>query len=179
MFARAALFLLDAVTGFFSLVLLMRFFMQVFRVSFRNQLGAFVVQLTNGIVLPARKILPGMFGLDLASLLLAYLLQVLYLYVVWVLQGGFPGFAGVSMLAPVLGGALLATLRLSLYLLIGALLMQAILSWVNPYSPMAAPLAQVTRPFTDPIRRFVPPVAGIDLSPLIALVLAQFVLLFL
>lgn len=177
MLTQAALFLLDAVIGFFTLVLLLRFFMQVFRVSFRNQLGAFVVQLTNGVVLPLRKVLPGLFGLDLASLLLAYLLQVLLVFAVYLLRGGPEVMFG-ALILPILGGALLATLRLCIYLLIGALLVQAILSWVNPYSPLAGPLDQVTRPFTAPIRRVVPPIAGIDLSSLIAIVLAQFVLIF-
>jgi YggT family protein len=175
---QAALFLLDAVIGFFTLVLLLRFFMQVFRVSFRNQLGAFVVQLTNSVVLPLRKVLPGLFGLDLASLLLAYLLQVLLIAAVFVLRGG-PEVMLSALILPILGGALLATLRLCIYLLIAALFLQAILSWVNPYSPLAGPLAQVTRPFTAPIRRVVPPIAGIDLSSLIAIILAQLVLIFL
>lgn len=177
MLTQAALFLLDVVIGFFTLVLLLRFFMQVFRVSFRNQLGAFVVQLTNSVVLPLRKVLPGLFGLDLASLLLAYLLQVLLILAVYILRGGPEMMVG-ALVLPILGGAVLATLRLCIYLLIGALFIQAILSWVNPYSPLAGPLAQVTRPFTAPIRRVVPPIAGIDLSSLIAIVLAQFVLIF-
>ena len=178
MFTQAGLFLLDALIGFFTFALLLRFYMQAFRVSFRNQLGAFVVQLTNGLVMPVRKILPGLLGLDLASLLLAYLLQVVLIFAVVSLRGGLE-FATGNLPGLILWGALLATLRISLYLLIGALLLQAILSWVSPYSPLAGPLAQFTRPFTNPIRRIVPPIAGIDLSSLIALVLAQVVLMFL
>ena len=178
MFAQAFLFLLDALVGFFTFALLLRFFMQAFHVSFRNQLGAFVVQLTNGLVLPVRKLLPGLFGLDLASLLLAYLLQALLLLAAFALRGAFVGMAG-NLLGLILWGALLATLRISIYLLIAALVIQAVLSWINPYSPLAAPLDQFTRPFTAPIRRVVPPIAGIDLSPLIVLLLAQVVLFFL
>ena len=175
MFTQAGLFLLDALIGFFTFALLLRFYMQAFRVSFRNQIGAFVVQLTNGLVLPLRKILPGLLGLDLASLLLAYLFQVALLFAVFTLRGGLE----VVSPAIIFWGALLATLRISIYLLIGALVVQAVLSWVNPYSPFAAPLAQFTRPFTGPIRRVVPPIAGIDLSPLIVLLLAQVLLFFL
>ena len=79
MFTQAGLFLLDALIGFLTIALLLRFYMQAFRVSFRNQVGAFVVQLTNWLVMPLRKVLPGLFGLDLASVLPAYLLQVLLL----------------------------------------------------------------------------------------------------
>lgn len=83
------------------------------------------------------------------------------------------------LLGIVLWQGTLATLRLSIYLLIGALLLQAVLSWVNPYSPIGQPVAQLTHPFLAPIRRFVPPIANIDLSPLIAILLAQVVLIFL
>jgi YggT family protein len=74
---------------------------------------------------------------------------------------------------------LLATLRFSLYLLIGALLVQAVLSWVSPYSPLSQPVSQLTRPILRPIQRFVPPIGAIDLSPLVAIVLAQLLLMFL
>jgi YggT family protein len=73
----------------------------------------------------------------------------------------------------------LATLRMSIYLLIGALLVQAVLSWVSPYSPLSQPVGQLTRPFLEPIQRFVPRIGVVDLSPLIAIVLAQLVLMFL
>lgn len=179
MFTQAGLFLLDALIGFLTFALLLRFYMQAFRVSFRNQVGAFVVQLTNWLVMPLRKVLPGLFGLDLASVLPAYLLQVLLLFAVFLLRGGLDVVATGNLPVLIFWTALLATLRISVYLLIGALFLQAILSWVSPHSPLAQPLAQLTRPFLDPIRRIVPPIAGIDLSPLIAILLAQVVLIFL
>ena len=77
---QAGFFLLKSLAEFLSILLLMRFFMQLFRVSFSNQIGAFVVQLTNWLVLPLRKVIPGVFGLDLSSLLPAYLLQVIVLF---------------------------------------------------------------------------------------------------
>ena len=181
MFSQAGLFLLNAVIGFFTFALLLRFYMQAFRVSFRNPVGAFVVQLTNWLVMPLRRVLPGVFGLDLASLLPAYLLQVLLLLAVFSLRGGMEmGMVAPGELIPlILWQAILATLRTSVYLLIGALFLQAILSWVNPFSSLAQPLAQLTSPFLTPIRRIVPPIAAVDLSPLIAILLAQVVLMFL
>ena len=177
MFTQAGLFLLDALIGFFTFALLLRFYMQAFRVSFRNQVGAFVVQLTNGLVMPVRKVLPGLFGLDLASLLLAYALQALWSFARNSVEFGLDRVLGNWPIVVFLG-AFLATLRISLLMLIGALILQAVLSWVSPYSPLATPLAQLTRPFTDPIRRVVPPIAGVDLSLLIALLLAQALLFF-
>ncbi len=175
---QAVTFLLDTLIGFLTVLLLLRFYMQAFRVSFANPVGAFVVQITNWLVTPLRRILPSLFGLDLATLLPAYLLQAVLLLAVIALRGGFELMAAGNLVGLILWQAVLATLRMSIYLLIGALFLQAILSWVNPYSPFGQPLSQLTRPFLAPIQRLVPPVAGIDLSPLIAIVLAQLALFF-
>ena len=179
MLTQAGLFLLDTLVGFLTFALLLRFYLQAFRVSFRNQVGAFVVQLTNWLVVPLRKLLPGLFGLDLSCLLPAYLLQVILLLAVIAARGGVDAIVLGNLLTIILWKAVLATLRISVYLLIGALILQAVLSWVAPYSPIAQPLSQLTRPFLDPIRRIVPPIAAIDLSPLIAILLAQLLLIFL
>lgn len=178
MITQAALFLLETLTGFLSVALLLRFAMQAFRVSFSNPVGTFVVELTNWLVRPLRKVLPGLFGLDLASLLPAYLLQLVFLLAAFLLHGGKDVWPLEMLLPLLLWRALLATLRLAIYLLIGALLVQAILSWVSPYSPLAQPVAQLTRPLLHPIQRLVPPIGAVDLSPLIAIVLAQLVLFF-
>ena len=179
MLAQAGLFLLDTLVGFFCFALLLRFYMQAFRVPFRNQVGAFVVQLTNWLVIPLRRLLPGVLGLDLSSLLPAYLLQLALLLATLWLRGGFATIVDGALLPLLLWQATLATLRISIHLLIGALILQAILSWVAAYSPITQPLAQLTRPFLEPIRRIVPPIAAIDISPLIAILLAQLVLILL
>ena len=75
--------------------------------------------------------------------------------------------------------ALRTLLRLTVYILIGALILQAVLSLINPYSPLSLPAQQLTRPFLDPIRRFVPTISGIDLSPLVAILLLQALLMLL
>ena len=179
MVAQAGLFLLDALTAFLTIALLLRFFMQACRVSFNNQLGTFVVELTNWLVKPLRKALPGLYGLDLASLVPAYLLQVLLVLAVFLLRGGSEAWSPLTWLPLLFWQGLLATLRLAIYLLIGALLLQAVLSWINPYSPLSQPVSELTRPVLRPLQRVLPPIGGIDLSPLIAIVLAQLLLMFL
>jgi YggT family protein len=179
MAGQAVLFLLQVVTGVLSVALLLRFYMQAFRVSFNNQVGTFVVDLTNWLVKPLRKALPGLWGLDLASLLPAYLLQLVFVVAVVSLQGDSEAWSALNLLPVLLWQGVLATLRMSIYLLIGALLVQAVLSWVSPYSPLSQPVGQLTRPFLAPIQRFVPRIGVVDLSPLIAIVLAQLVLMFL
>ena len=177
--ANALLFLLDAVLGFLTLSLLLRFYMQAFRVSFNNQIGAFVVQLTNWAVKPLRKVIPSALGLDLSSLLPAFLMQAALVGAGLALHGAFELYALDQLLLGILWQALLGVLRVSLHLLVGALLLLFILSWVNPHSPIAYPVRQLTDPFLNPVRRLLPPIAGIDLSPMVLLLLVQFLLMLL
>lgn len=178
--AQALFFLIDTLAAFFSLLLLTRFLMQLSRVSFANQLGTFVVKLTDWAVKPLRRIIPGIMGWDLASLLPAWWLQCLLLLIVVSLRGIAPEGAQTGELAlMILWRGAIATLRLAVYLYIGALFAQAVLSWVNAHSPLAAPLYQFNRPLLQPIQRLVPPIANIDLSPLIAILLLQVVLILL
>ena len=129
-------------------------------------------------ILPLRRALPGVFGLDLASLLPAYFLQLLPLWAMLALYDGVPvNAAEISIF--LFWQALLATLRLGVYLMIGALVVQAILSWVSPWSPLAHPAAQLTRPMLAPIQRFLPPLGNVDLSPWVVILLLQLILILL
>ncbi len=182
MLTRAFLFLLDSLADLLTIVLLLRFFMQLMRVSFANPLGTFVVQASNWLVMPLRRAVPPFFGVDMASLLPALLLQVLVPLAVFGLRGGFELMTAgkvLGMVGMLLWQGVLGSLRLSIYMLIAALVLQALLSWVNPHSPLGRPVAQLTQPVLKPLRQMIPPVADIDLSPLFAILLAQLVLIFL
>ena len=176
MLTQIILFILDTVCGFMTLALLVRFAMQWARVPFRNPLGQFIVAVTDWMVRPLRRLIPGLFGLDMASLFLAWLWQVAY-------QGIALGFTGVLVAvsaAPAIVVALLALLevaKISLYLVIGAVIVSAVFSWVNPYAPLADVFNTLTRPLLSPFRRVIPAVGGVDLSPL-ALLLALQIALF-
>lgn len=175
---QAGLFVLESIAGFFTTLLLLRFYMQMFRVPFGNQIGGFVLQLTNWLVLPLRRLIPSVVGLDLASLLPAFLLQALLMIAMISLHAGFAALTP-DLALLILSRSIVAILRISLYLLIGVLILQAILSWVSPYSPLSRPVTQMTQPFLQPLRKVIPPLSGIDLSPLIAILLAQVILIFL
>lgn len=170
-------FLLDTVFGFFVFVLLARFYLQLLRAPFHNPLAQFVTALTNWLVLPARRFIPGLFRVDLSSLVLAWLVEALLLLLLYLLSGG--GFAGssVALLGMFLSLSLLELARFSLYLLIGVILIQAVISWINPYAPLAPLFNALTAPFLRPFRRLIPPIGNIDLSPLFALVVAQLLLI--
>lgn len=176
---QAIVFLLDAVVSFFCTLFLLRFMMQAMRVSFGGQIGDFVIKLTNWAVKPLRRVIPGAGGFDWASLVAALALQLLFTGIIVGASVSFGEADGASVALTTLWVAVRGLLRLSVYIMIGALILQAVLSWVNPYSPLSAPAHQLTRPILDPIRRVVPLISGIDLSPLVAILLLQAVLMFL
>jgi YggT family protein len=173
------IFVLDAVASFFCSLFLLRFMMQAMRVSFSGQLGNFVVALTNWAVKPLRRVIPGAGGFDWASILASLAIQLLLFALLIALSPALPAGdpAGLALMAAWF--AVRAVLRLAVYILIAALILQAVLSWINPYSPLSAPAQQLTRPLLDPIRRLLPLISGIDLSPLVAILLLQVVLMFL
>ena len=172
---QAIVFLVDAVVSFFCTLFLLRFMMQAMRVSFGGQIGDFVVKLTNWAVKPLRRVIPGAGGFDWASLVAALAVQLLFTGA----SASISDVDGASVAPMILWLAVRSLLRLSVYIFIGALILQAVLSWVNPYSPLSAPAHQLPRPILDPIRRFIPTISGIDLSPLVAILLLQAVLMFL
>ncbi|WP_303785868.1 YggT family protein [Azovibrio restrictus] len=175
---EALLFLVNAVVSFFSTLLLLRFMMQWCRVSFAGQLGDFVVRLTDWAVRPLRRIVPGMGGLDWASLVAALWLQLLQAAVILSASATLLNAEGFGMFLMLLMLTIRGLLRLFVYIVMGVVILQAVLSWVNPHSPVAGPIGQLARPFLAPIRRFVPPIAGVDLSPLVLILLLQLLLMF-
>jgi YggT family protein len=177
MLSQILRFLLDTIFGFFVFVLLARFYLQLMRAPFRNPLGQFVSELTNWLVLPARRFIPGMFGVDLASFLLAWLIEALLLFLLYLLgDGGIVSGPGL-VIGIFLTLSLLELVRYSLYLLIGVILIQAVISWISPYAPLAPLFNALTTPFLRPFRRLIPPIGNVDLSPLFALVVAQLLLI--
>jgi YggT family protein len=161
--------LIESLFSFFIYLLLLRFYMQVFRAPFHNPVGEFVVTLTNWIVRPVRRLIPGFRGTDLSTLLLAWLFEAIKLALLAALRGSV-GADAIGLIAVM---AVIELLRDSLYLLIGVIFIQVIMSWVSPYNAIEGVLSALTRPFYRIFRRFIPPIGNIDLSPLFVLILAQ------
>jgi len=177
MLLQIANLLIDSLGSLFVYMLLLRFHMQWLRAPFRNPIGEMVAALTNWMVLPARRFIPGLFGLDLATLILALLAQALMKALLMSLSG-FP-FANAPGIAFLVLGALSAIdlVRMSIKILIAAAIIQALLSFVAPYSPIAPLLNAITERFYRPFRRFIPPMGNIDLSPLFMIIVAQVLLI--
>jgi YggT family protein len=153
--------------------------MQALRSPFNNPLARFVIAATDWGVRPLRRVVPGFWGYDLASLMLAWLLAWALLVLLELIHPNGVGYgaevgANVVMLAIY---ALVHLLRLSIYLLMVALILQVVLSWINPASPVAPLVQALTRPFVRPLQRWIKPVGGVDLTPLVALILCQLALM--
>jgi len=173
MLGNIAQLVLDVFLQGFTGVLLLRFLLQWLRAPLRNPVGEFIMALTDFLVLRTRRYIPSFRLLDSATLLLAFFFELIYVSLTLSLQGYvFEHFPLPGLLAL----SIVALLRLSIYFLMGALVVQAILSWVNPYTPLAPLLAAITQRFLRPIRRIVPLIGNVDLSPLILLVICQIVL---
>jgi YggT family protein len=177
MAAQALVFVLEVFFGLFVFGFLLRFLMQAMRAPFRNPAGQAVIALTDWAVKPLRKVIPGTRGYDWASLVAAYLTEVLQVMVILLLLSGFTAVTGNAMLFA-LATAAIMLLKAALWILIAVVIVQAILSWVAPDGPLAGMLNAMTFPFLRPLRRVIPPIGGtLDLTPLILIVLIQLVLM--
>ena len=160
-------FLLDVVAGLLAGACLLRLYMQHQRIPFGNPVGRFIFALTDWIVLPLRKVLPPIRRVDTASLVAAYLVQLAQYAILWLIAGRGAGLEVVPLLA------LFGLLRLVISGLTLLVIVYAILSWVNANSPIADVIDRLCAPLLRPWRRMIPLVGGIDLSPLVFLVVLQ------
>lgn len=167
-------FLIDALVQPFAAILLFRFHAVWLQAPMRNPIGEFLMALTDFVVLRMRRFVPRVWGLDTASLLLAFAVEFAYLWAFLWLQGyAFDTFPLFGLLV----WTAVKLLKISFYLLIATLLTEAVLSWVNPHTPLAPMLGAINRPFVQPLRRRIPPVGNVDLSVLVLLLICQLILI--
>jgi len=160
-------FLIDILLQLYATALLIRVILQWAGADFYNPVSQFIVKITNPPVKPMRKIIPGFFGIDMATLVLTILVIAVKVMVVY--QTLNP--VAVSLLA--VGQVLILTLSIFLY----SIIIQAILSWVNPdpYNPAISLLNSLTSPILKHFKNLLPPMGGMDLSPMIAIITIMFV----
>ncbi len=175
MLINAARYLAEVVFGLFSLALLLRFYMQLLRAPFRNPAGQFLLAATDFAVKPLRRIIPGLGGLDWASLLAAWATQMVLVTATFLLAGqaaGIPAaFGGLAFLA------LVKLLSLWINLLIWTVILSAILSWVQPYHWLNGLAGSLVQPFLRPLQKVIPTLGGVDLSPLVLILFGQLLLI--
>lgn len=176
MINNALLFLVEAILGLITFAFLLRFYLQLCKAPFQNQFAQLIVTLTNFAVKPARRVLPSLGKIDISTFVLAWLSQLL-MHVLALLLKEFPLFVAGYHIWPLIAGvSLLGVISSSISIFLYAVLIQAVLSWVNPHSPASPALISLTNPVLRPLRKIIPPAGGFDLSPLAFIILAQLVL---
>jgi len=167
----ALIFIIQTLGSLYLLIVLMRFILQLVRANFYNPLCQFVVKATQPLLKPLRRVIPSLFGLDMSSLVLALLLQIL-LFVVVLTLNGYQAFT--VLLLP---WALIGIFSVFLKILFWSMIISVMLSWVAPgsRSPGAELVYQITEPVLAPFRRLIPNLGGLDISPIFAFIAIQLV----
>lgn len=161
--------ILSTLAGLLGCALLLRVYTQRLRIDPYHPLVQLVMQLTNRLVLPLRRVIPGWAHIDWASLVAAWLVAL----AMWLILFLLHPMLSLAYFVPVLWHAVFTVIEWALYLILLMTLIYTILGWINPYSPHVSILAALTRPFLAPIRRIVPLAGRLDLSPLVVLLLVQ------
>ena len=165
-FINPMIFLIKTLIGIYVSVLVLRFLLQWARADFHNPISQFVVKLTAPVLHPVRRFVPSVKGMDTSSLLAAWVFKSLELLAVALLLGA----SALSWLAPL--WAIPALVKLVLNLFLFAIIIRVILSWVNPdpYNPAVSLLGRLTDPLMLPAQRLLPPIGGLDLSPMVVMI---------
>ncbi|MCP5208231.1 MAG: YggT family protein [Hahellaceae bacterium] len=172
MLAQIFISTIQILSAFYMTIVLLRFLLQVAKADFYNPISQFVVKATNPLLLPLRKIIPGFGGFDIAGLVLALLLQALVYFLIFLA-------AGTAILNPLtlLGWSAITLLALVTKIYFWAIIAVIILSWVaqGSYHPAIQLLHQLTEPIMAPFRKLLPPLGGLDLSPILVFLILNVV----
>lgn len=166
---QALYFIVKTLTQLYLLLLLLRFWLPWFGADFRNPISQGVLRLTSPLIAPLRRFIPPVGRLDTATVLVAVIIEYLLLLLLLTIRGINANVASIALTAVV------ELAILSLNLMFFVILIRIILSWVAPgnYNPIVALLNSLAEPVLRPFRRMIPPIGGIDISPIFAIILLQ------
>ena len=159
-------FLVEVIFGLYLLIVLLRFLLQLVKADFYNPISQFIVKATSPALKPLRKVIPGFGGIDVASLVLAWIVATLKIFVIQLITAK----SGLFLLALLLAIPAIVDLFFNIFLF--SILIMVILSWVSPggYNPAIGLLYSLNDPVMKPFRKIIPPMGGLDLSPMIVMV---------
>ena len=165
-FTNPVEFLISTLFSLYILAVMLRFLLGMVRADFYNPVSQFLVRITNPVLVPLRKVIPSVGKFDISAVILMVVLQILSLTLIVLLRGGGVPVSAVIIIS------LAELVSLAINVFFFAIIIQVILSWVNPgtYNPVTALLHSLTGPVLRPIQQLIPPISGIDLSPLFALI---------
>lgn len=168
----AAVYILQTIGSLYLLIVLLRFILQLVRADFYNPMSQFIVRATHPLLRPLRKIIPSVAGLDLASLVLAILVQLLLMALTLLLMG-----YGLGDPLQLLVWSIIGVTALFLKVFFFALIVSVILSWVaqGSHNPAVELVNQICEPLLAPIRRLLPSMGGLDLSPIVAFLILNLI----
>src|SRR5471032_863537 len=168
----AAIYVLQTIGSLYLLIVLLRFVLQLVRADFYNPLSQFAVRATQPLLKPLRRIIPSLFGLDMSSLVLAIIVQMLLMAVILLLSYGVTGNIGYLLIWAIIG---ITSLFLKVFFF--SMIISVILSWVAPgsHSPAAELVYQISEPALAPFRKIVPNLGGLDISPILAFLVIQLI----
>lgn len=173
-FDTAGLFLVSTLFDLYLFVLALRLMLVWARADYYNPLSQFVIKLTQWIINPLRKIIPNVKNIELSTVIVFLLFEMIKFYLIFLLTQGMPKPLGVLILS--IADGLKTLLNIFFY----AILAQAVLSWIHsPYSPIRNMLNQITYPLMRPFQRLIPPIAGMDISPIPVMIVLQLLIIIL
>ena len=162
----ALVFVVQAFAQLFLLLLLLRFWLPWFGANFSNPIAQGILRLTSPLIVPVRRVIPPLGRLDTATVVIAFGVQYLTIWVILALRQFATGIATIALTAIIDLG------MLSLRLFVFAIIIRIVLSWIAPhtYNPITSLVASISDPLLRPARRFIPPLGGIDISPVFVLI---------
>jgi YggT family protein len=165
-FGNAGVFLVETLFGLYITVLMLRILLQLVRANFFNPICQFIVKVTNPVLLPMRRLLPNWRNLDMPALIFMLVLKCIELTIILSIVGGSLSIPGIIALSVV------KLIDFAILTLLVVIFIKIVMSWVAPYSdsPFTPLLYQLSAPLLEPARRAVPPISGIDLSPMVVLI---------
>ncbi|GGC70070.1 YggT family protein [Marinobacter halophilus] len=166
MLADIVITILLIASTFYMTIVLLRFLLQLARADFYNPITQFVVKATNPPLHPMRRVIPVLGGIDGAALVLAIIIQAITFFLILVaLNGGIPAINPLTLLV----WAVLNVLGLIVKIYFWSVIAVVVVSWIAPQSghPAIQLVAQITEPVMRPVRKIMPSMGGLDLSPII------------
>ena len=166
---NAGSYLTETLLGLALYIVLLRFWMQWVRANFRNQIGQFLIAVTNPAVVPLRRILPSIGSIDTATIVLAMVVAIIKTLTLVTIAGYSP--AWFSLISYSLG----ELIQSSIYVFMAAIFIMIIASWINPHShhPVLEIAHSIAEPLMAPARRIIPSIGGLDLSPILVFIFLQ------
>jgi YggT family protein len=168
---HALLFLTNAAFDFYLFILALRLVLVFVGSNYFEPITQSVIKLTQPVVNPLRRYIPNVGRFETATIVIIFVLEIIKFFLVSMLKYGLPNVLGLFFLS--LGDVLHFIIQIFFY----AIILQAIISWLQPFSPINRLLYQITAPIMQPLRRYIPPVGGFDITPIPALIILQLLLI--